>query len=117
MTTRTPRPLRRGDNIPSVSDYAHWGEDAQAMWYAENRYDMEHADEIIEEDWDGDMNGRDEPDPFEESFDTYDEALAFMDRHHLKPNCDGVNVTDWGSKWYVEHYDEKAHKAYLRKRQ
>ena len=43
---------RRGDNIPSVADYAHWNEDAEAMWYAENRYDMEHADEIIEDDFD-----------------------------------------------------------------
>lgn len=42
-------PVRRGDNIPPVSDYAHWNEDAYAMWYAENRYDMEHADEIVEE--------------------------------------------------------------------
>ncbi len=114
MTTRTPRPLRRGDNIPSVSDYAHWGEEAEAMWYAENRYDMEHADEVIsdgpeDDDWD-------EPDPFEEKFDTYDEALAFMDRHHLKNGDDGVNVSDWGDKWYVEHYDEAAHKAQLRKR-
>ena len=41
---------RRGDNIPSVSEYAHWNEEAETMWYAENRYDMEHADEIIEDD-------------------------------------------------------------------
>ena len=43
-------PRRRGDNIPTVADYAGWNEEAQYMWYAENRYDMEHADEIIEED-------------------------------------------------------------------
>jgi hypothetical protein len=42
--------MRRGDNIPSVADYAHWNEDAEAVWYAENRYDMEHADEIAEDD-------------------------------------------------------------------
>lgn len=41
---------RRGDDIPPVSDYSHWNEEAQAMWYAENKYDMEHADEIIEDD-------------------------------------------------------------------
>lgn len=41
---------RRGDNIPSVSDYSHWNEDAQYMWYAENRYDMEHSDEIMDDD-------------------------------------------------------------------
>lgn len=105
---------RRGDNIPSVADYAHWNEDAQAVWYAENRYDMEHADEIVEDD---DLARWDDPDPFDDKFDTYEEVLEFLDRHHLKDGCDGVNVTDWGGKWYVEHYDEKAHKAYLRKRQ
>jgi len=41
---------RRGDDIPPVSDYAHWNEDAELMWYQENKYDMEHADEIVEED-------------------------------------------------------------------
>lgn len=46
---RTPsRPRRRGDDIPPVSDYSHWNEDAERMWYQENRYDMEHADEIVE---------------------------------------------------------------------
>lgn len=42
--------MRRGDNIPPVSDYAHWNEDAYYMWYEENKYDMMHPDEIIEED-------------------------------------------------------------------
>jgi len=40
---------RRGDDIPPVSSYAHWNEDAQAVWYLENRYDMEHWDEEVEE--------------------------------------------------------------------
>jgi hypothetical protein len=40
---------RRGDNIPPVSDYAHWNEDAQRIWWEENKYDMQHADEIIDE--------------------------------------------------------------------
>jgi hypothetical protein len=31
--------------IPPVSDYAHWNEDAEAMWYQENRYDMLYGDE------------------------------------------------------------------------
>lgn len=52
MTQRRRGPRRRGDDIPTVADYAHWNEEAQAMWYAENRYDMEHADEIIEDDYD-----------------------------------------------------------------
>jgi hypothetical protein len=43
---------RRGDNIPPVSDYAHWNEDAELMWYNENKYDMEHADEIMDDDFD-----------------------------------------------------------------
>ena len=42
--------MRHGDNIPTVAEYAHWNEEAEAVWYAENRYDMEHADEIIEDD-------------------------------------------------------------------
>lgn len=44
------RPHRRGDDIPPVSDYAHWGEDAQTVWYEENKYDMMHADEIMDDD-------------------------------------------------------------------
>ena len=44
------RPRRRGDNIPPVSDYAHWNEDAEAVWYEENKYDMMHADEIMDDD-------------------------------------------------------------------
>jgi hypothetical protein len=56
------RVRRRGDDIPSVSDYAHYNEEAYAMWYAENRYDMENADEIIE-DPDEDLL---EPDEYEE---------------------------------------------------
>lgn len=54
------RPLRRGDNIPPVSDYAHWNEEAEAVWYAENRYDMEHADEIIEDDYEPDYEEDDD---------------------------------------------------------
>lgn len=42
----------RGDNIPPVSDYAHWNEDAQLMHYLENRYDMMHADEPLDDDFD-----------------------------------------------------------------
>jgi len=40
---------RRGDDIPPVSSYAHWNEDAEAVWYLENRYDMEHWDEEVDE--------------------------------------------------------------------
>lgn len=40
MTTR---------GIPPVSDYAHWNEDAERVWYEENKYDMAHP-EVFEED-------------------------------------------------------------------
>ena len=56
------RPKRTGDDIPTVADYAHWNEDARYMWFQENRYDMEHADELVEEDEDY----FDEPDEEEE---------------------------------------------------
>jgi hypothetical protein len=61
------RIVRRGDNIPPVSDYAHYNEEAEQVWYAENRYDMEHADEIVEEDWG--------PDDYEEPEEDEDEAI------------------------------------------
>lgn len=103
--------MRRGDNIPTVAEYAHWNEEAESMWYAENRYDMEHADEELDDEYER------QEDPFEEHFETQGEAIAFMIHHELRQDCDGVNLSDWGGKWYVEHYDEKAHKAQLRKRQ
>lgn len=52
----------RGDNIPSVEDYSHWNEDAQMMWYNENKYDMEHADELLDDDYDRDYDGYDDED-------------------------------------------------------
>lgn len=57
---RERRPRRRGDNIPPVSAYAHWNEDAERVWYEENRYDMEHGEEIIEDDDDFDPHGWDD---------------------------------------------------------
>jgi hypothetical protein len=36
------------NGIPPVSDYAHWNEEAEQMWYLENKYDMEHP-EVFEE--------------------------------------------------------------------
>lgn len=29
-------------DIPPISDYAHWNEDAERVWYEENKYDMMH---------------------------------------------------------------------------
>lgn len=44
----------RGDNIPSVHDYAHHNEDAYMLWYEENKYDMMYAGEIMDDDPYGD---------------------------------------------------------------
>lgn len=41
-------------DIPPISDYAHWNEDAQRVWYEENKYDMAHQDDY-EYDEDGIM--------------------------------------------------------------
>ena len=109
MTTKTRRPKRRGDDIPSVSDYAHWNEDAQRVWYEENRYDMEHADEIIEDDWYDRIDY--EPDPFEDSFPTEAEARAFIAKYKI--DADRDTLTTWRDEWIVEHYNEKAHEARL----
>ncbi len=99
---------RRGDNIPPVSAYAHWNEDAERIWYEENRYDMMYADEIIEED---DYN--DVPDPFEDWFATESEARAFA---ATLEDANDDDISEWGGKWYVEHYNKKAHAEQLRKR-
>lgn len=31
--------------IPPVSDYSHWNEDAERVWYEENKYDMMYPPE------------------------------------------------------------------------
>jgi len=43
-------PRYRGDEIPSISDYSHHNEEAAAVWYAENRYDMMYAGEPMDDD-------------------------------------------------------------------
>lgn len=96
--------MRRGDNIPPISDYAHWNEDAEYMWYSENRYDMEHWDEEIEDDRDD----RYDPDPFQDTFATEAEARAFIARNHIDERRD--TLSEWRGEWIVEHYDEKAHR-------
>ena len=67
-----PRARRRGDDIPPVSAYAHYNEEAESMWYLENRYDMENADEIIEND-DDDYNPDREAEEEEEEDDSTEE--------------------------------------------
>jgi|PlaIllAssembly_1097288.scaffolds.fasta_scaffold81269_3 hypothetical protein len=109
--------MRRGDNIPSVSDYAHWNEEAEAMWYAENRYDMENADEILD-DWED--NGRYfDPDPdIDMEFDTEKEAREFFERPQDwgYDKVQSLSLHNHGDKWYVdgftEEYAEKCRKIY-----
>lgn len=43
-------PRYRGDEIPSVSEYAHHNEDAERIWYEENKYDMFYAGEPMDDD-------------------------------------------------------------------
>lgn len=35
----------RYKNIPSISEYSHWNEEAASVWYAENRYDMMYPED------------------------------------------------------------------------
>ncbi len=41
----------RHEGIPPISDYAHWNEEAETVWYLENRYDMEYPPEDDPDDW------------------------------------------------------------------
>lgn len=43
-------PRYRGDDIPPVSAYEHWNEDAELVHYLENRYDMMYAGEPLDDD-------------------------------------------------------------------
>ena len=112
--------MRRGDNIPSVSEYAHWNEDAEAVWFAENRYDMEHADEEIEDD---DRYDGFEPEcDIEETFFSEAEARAFYDAHSATAQSLRLrHVRD--DVWEVDGYSEgfekkwKARVAAYRKQQ
>lgn len=105
--------MRRGDNIPSVSEYAHWNEEAEAMWYLENRYDMEHADEILD-DWED--NGQYfEPEPdIEVYFNTQEDAQEFFDRpQDWGYDAESLTMTQYGDKWVVEGYTKKLHQEYV----
>lgn len=89
--------MRRGDNIPPVSDYAHWNEDAQRVWWEENKYDMLYADEELD----------DEPErQFSvtyEQFDTEEEAWDFY------KELDEDNVTYVGKPEWSRHRDGSEH--------
>ena len=67
--------VKRGANSPSVSDDSHWNDDAQRIWYEENKYDMQYADEEMDED----MDGGEQPTTEEEWFDTEAAARKFYD--------------------------------------
>jgi hypothetical protein len=110
--------MRRGDNIPSVAEYAHWNEEAEAMWYAENRYDMEHADEEIEDDWDAERD-YEEPEPdIDASFYTEGEARECYDR--LAPTAHSINLTHvhWTTpeRWEVEGWTKKLYESWTKRR-
>jgi len=83
----------RSGEIPSISDYAHWGEEAAAVWYEENKYDMMYGtsdegdfydreeDYGYPEDWCdeheqfdcGEDHEDDEPGPFDDEPPEYDQ--------------------------------------------
>lgn len=56
--------------IPPVSDYAGWNEDAERVWFEENRYDMEYPpdpdpDEFYDREYD-DYDGDEHPEEDED---------------------------------------------------
>lgn len=110
------------DGIPTVEDYRHWNEEAETMWWLENRYDMEHPEEQ-RADWEDDDDGGryDEPDPFQTELPTEAEAWAF---HRALPDTPTYEPMSWRDRktgetfWYVEHYNREAHedpKGFMRR--
>jgi len=89
--------------IPPVSDYAHWGEDAHAIWYLENRYDMENGYEEVEDDpdagWD-DWDDEDEDEDEDSAATTVDMAIC-VDCAMVHANGDWTGVEDEG-RLFVE---------------
>lgn len=102
MTQGQHHVIRRGDDIPSVSDYAHWNEDAERIWYEENRYDMEHADEIIEEEEDRDWGYEEPEEDIDEEFDTEEEAQYYFDK--MKDDAHSLSMGQYGRGWRVSGY-------------
>jgi len=104
--------MRRGDDIPPVSDYAHWNEDAYAMWYEENKYDMQHADELMDEEFYDREDHEPDEDPFSDSFETEEQAREFGASLSDSPKAIGQWPPGTGL-WYVDHFDEEGHKRWL----
>lgn len=48
--------------IPTVADYAHWGEEAEAVWFEENRYDLLYGGEPDHDPYDDYDYDEDDPD-------------------------------------------------------
>jgi hypothetical protein len=76
--------------IPPISDYSHWNEDAAAVWYEENKYDMAHP----------------------EVFEDYDDPYAYLpedelpedeceERYQHQMNTSGRNILFAGSEIYA----------------
>lgn len=122
---------RRGDNIPPISDYAHWNEDAYYMWYEENKYDMMYADEIIEDDDDDRYDDYEMDEDVDEEFDNRKDAEVFYEM--MAPMCVSITMTnmhwkkDGANEWYNVHgtstkyYNEQVkrtnrHSAEMRRR-
>jgi hypothetical protein len=78
--------------VPPISDYAHWNEDAERVWYEENKYDMMYPPEP-EYDYESDHAWDHEIDP--------DDCAMENDYHQA--NTQGRFITFAG----VEVYDQQ----------
>jgi hypothetical protein len=98
-------PRYRGDDVPPISAYAHWGEEAEQVWWLENKYDMQNAGEPLddpnEEDWEDEEE--DDPDDDDDP-DLDDDELSFRDAEepgHDEP--DEATVVDIFSRSRDHH--------------
>lgn len=87
------------NGIPPISDYAHWNEDAERVWYEENKYDMLHPEvfeDYLNDPYD-ERNWRDEHISEEKCFDTkrHNENINDINTVLLGPNGD-IIAEEWG---------------------
>lgn len=99
--------VRRGDNIPPISDYAHWNEDAERMWYEENRMDMLYWDEPIEDDYDYNPSALEmyfeaNVDDQVWEFNTEEEARKFYEEISVNAYSMSLRSPSYDNKWRVE---------------
>ena len=100
------------NEIPTIADYSHYNEEAAAVWWAENRYDMENPSERDPAN-DDDYGRYDrEDDPYQASFATEAEARAFMATYDIDERRD--TLSEWDGRWIVEHYSDAGQKSYKR---